>query len=145
MLRHFLAVTILGLFLFGAVGVQSVRAQNPETKTLTATDLDDLPVSTETYMATGHKFEWSFEWDNTYSHLDYACVTPAVVSSDLSVVFCNNNYTTGHKVESGTGNTGYTSDYLRITKIGSPNPILFRNMVFTVKYKTDTPQGPQGP
>jgi hypothetical protein len=147
MSRLFLAVTILGLFLFGLIAVQPAQAQAVISKTLTAASQADLPCRTETYMAVGHKFTWTFSWINFHipGVPGDADVFPAVVSSDMNVDVNNGYYGNGYREISGTNDSGYPSDYLQITQAGGSVPGRFTNMAFKVTYFAETPRSPNGP
>jgi hypothetical protein len=127
-------IILLGLFLACLLGVQPAQAQLFFGKTLSADSQDDLPVTTEQYQAGGHLFNWTFEWTNQSSNPSDASVLPRVVSSNLNVEIENGSYGNGYRKVSGTGDTGYPSDYLQISEVGGSVHGRFTDMVFTVNY-----------
>jgi hypothetical protein len=73
MLRHFLAVTILGLFLFGILAVPSAQAL-PKTKmsVYAATDqYPDLPAHSDPYYPCCNRVNWAFSFNRTYNQPPY--------------------------------------------------------------------------
>jgi hypothetical protein len=145
MFRSIFIAIMVALILVCFAAIRPAQAQGVISKTLTAASQADLPCSTEIYMAVGHKFKWTFDWDNTFTNPACADVFPAVVSSDLALDINNGQYGNGHKHLEGTNNTGYPSDYLQITQAGGSCQGVINNMVFKVTYLTDTPQMPGRP
>jgi hypothetical protein len=142
MLRLFLAVTILGLFLFGAVGIRSAQAE-PKIKMSIYLENDNAAsVHSDWYYPCCNRGTWTFKFFRTDNYSSLNSVTFSIEGVDVIRVY-GQEATPGWHTESGTAIADPQIHNSLYISIFDPGHDIFGYMSNGVNYWDYLPTHPQ--